>query len=89
MRVSSSVLVPGNRIGSGPASTRRACRCQGRSACRRGRTGSNNIPKAASLVQGATGLVVIVFFAATGEDPMARLYFWLVISSPRRVVVSV
>ena len=42
-----------------------------------GRTGANNIPKAASLTQSATGLAVIVFFAVTGQDPMARLFFWL------------
>ena len=54
-----------------------------------GRTGRNNIPKAASLTQSATGLAVIVFYAATGQAPMSRLFFWLVISSPRRVVVSV
>jgi len=42
-----------------------------------GRTGANNIPKAASLAQSATGLAVIVFFAATRQDPMARLFFWL------------
>lgn len=42
-----------------------------------GRTGANNIPKTASLVQSATGLAVIVFYAATGQDPMARLFFWL------------
>jgi len=42
-----------------------------------GRTGKNNIPKAASLTQSASGLAVIVFFAVTGQDPMARLFFWL------------
>lgn len=42
-----------------------------------GRTGANNIPRAASLVQSATALVVIVFYAATGLDPMSRLFFWL------------
>jgi amino acid transporter len=42
-----------------------------------GRTGRNNIPKAASLTQSATGLAVIVGYAATGEDPMSRLFFWL------------
>jgi amino acid transporter len=42
-----------------------------------GRTGANNIPKAASLAQSATGLVVIVFYAATGADPMSKLFFWL------------
>jgi amino acid transporter len=42
-----------------------------------GRTGRNNVPKAASLTQSATGLAVIVFFAATGQDPMAQLFFWL------------
>jgi amino acid transporter len=42
-----------------------------------GRTGGNNIPKAASLVQSATGLVVIVAFAAGGWPPMTDLFFWL------------
>ncbi|HVB43274.1 MAG TPA: APC family permease [Streptosporangiaceae bacterium] len=42
-----------------------------------GRTGANNIPKAASLLQSATGLAVIVFYSATGQDPMSRLFFWL------------
>src|SRR6266568_1642401 len=42
-----------------------------------GRTGGNNIPKTASLVQSATGLVVIVVYAAGGWDPMTHLFFWL------------
>jgi amino acid transporter len=42
-----------------------------------GRTGGNNIPKAASLAQSATGLVVIVVYATAGWDPMTRLFFWL------------
>jgi amino acid transporter len=42
-----------------------------------GRTGGNNIPKAASLTQSVTGLATIAFYAATGLDPMARLFFWL------------
>jgi len=42
-----------------------------------GRTGANNIPKAASLVQSASGLAVIVIYAATRQDPMTRLFFWL------------
>jgi amino acid transporter len=42
-----------------------------------GRTGGNNIPKAASLVQSATGLAVIVVYALVGWDPMTRLFFWL------------
>lgn len=42
-----------------------------------GRTGKNNVPKAASLAQSASGLAVIVFFAATGQNPMATLFFWL------------
>ena len=41
-----------------------------------GRTGGNNIPKAASLAQSATALVVIVACALTHQDPMARLFFW-------------
>lgn len=42
-----------------------------------GRTGGNNIPKAASLVQSLTGLVVIVVYALAGWDPMTHLFFWL------------
>lgn len=42
-----------------------------------GRTGAANIPRAASLTQSATGLIVIVLYAATGQDPMTRLFFWL------------
>ena len=42
-----------------------------------GRTAANNIPKAASLTQSATGLAVIVFYAATGQNPMVRLFFGL------------
>jgi amino acid transporter len=42
-----------------------------------GRTGRNNVPKAASAVQSVTGLVVIAAFAVTGQDPMTRLFFWL------------
>jgi amino acid transporter len=42
-----------------------------------GRTGNNNIPKAASLAQSATGLAVIVIYADSGQDPMTRLFFWL------------
>jgi amino acid transporter len=40
-----------------------------------GRTGSNNIPKAASLAQSVTGLVVIGAFAAAGWPPMTGLFF--------------
>jgi amino acid transporter len=42
-----------------------------------GRTGANNIPKAASLLQSATGLAVITGYALTGQNPMTRLFFWL------------
>jgi len=42
-----------------------------------GRTGGNNIPKAASLAQSATGLAVIAVYALAGWDPMTRLFFWL------------
>jgi amino acid transporter len=42
-----------------------------------GRTGGNNIPKAASLAQSATGLVVIVMYALAGWNPMEKLFFWL------------
>ena len=40
-----------------------------------GRTGSNNIPKAASLAQSATGLAVIGAFALAGGQPMQDLFF--------------
>jgi amino acid transporter len=39
------------------------------------RTGSNNIPKTASLAQSATGLAVIVGFALAGAAPMQDLFF--------------
>jgi amino acid transporter len=42
-----------------------------------GRTGGNNIPKAASLAQSATGLAVIVAYAIGGWQPMTDLFFWL------------
>jgi amino acid transporter len=42
-----------------------------------GRTGANNIPKAASLSQSVTGLAVILVYALTGQNPMERLFFWL------------
>ena len=42
---------------------------------RLGRTGSNNIPKAASLAQSATGLAVIGAFALAGWPPMTGLFF--------------
>jgi amino acid transporter len=42
-----------------------------------GRTGGSNIPRAASLVQSAVALVVIVLYAATGLTPMTKLFFWL------------
>lgn len=42
-----------------------------------GRTGGNNIPKAASLTQSLTGLITICAYAALGLDPMTRLFFWL------------
>ena len=42
-----------------------------------GRTGGNNIPKAASLAQSATGLAVIVAYALAGWQPMTQLFFWL------------
>jgi amino acid transporter len=42
-----------------------------------GRTGGNNIPKAASLAQSVTGLAVIAVYALAGWDPMTRLFFWL------------
>jgi len=44
---------------------------------RLGRTGGNNIPKAASLVQSVTGLAVIAVYALAGWDPLTRLFFWL------------
>jgi amino acid transporter len=42
-----------------------------------GRTGGNNIPKAASLAQSATGLAFILAYAAGGWPPMTDLFFWL------------
>ena len=42
-----------------------------------GRTGGNNIPRAASLAQSATGLCVIVAYALAGWPPMTGLFFWL------------
>ena len=42
-----------------------------------GRTGGSNIPRAASLVQSAVALAVIVLYAATGLTPMTKLFFWL------------
>ncbi len=42
-----------------------------------GRTGGNNIPKTASLAQSATGLAVILVYAAGGWPPMTDLFFWL------------
>jgi amino acid transporter len=42
-----------------------------------GRTGPSSIPKAASLVQSATGLITIVVYAAGGWQPMTDLFFWL------------
>ncbi len=42
-----------------------------------GRTGGNNIPKTASLVQSGTGLAFIVAYAAGGWPPMTHLFFWL------------
>jgi amino acid transporter len=40
-----------------------------------GRTGSNNIPRAASLAQSATALVVIVIFAVFKLPPVSGLFF--------------
>ena len=40
-----------------------------------GRTGGNNIPKAASLVQSGTGLAVIAGYALAHADPMTGLFF--------------
>ena len=40
------------------------------------RTGGNNIPKAASLAQSMTGLVVLVVYALVGWQPMTQLFFW-------------
>ena len=52
-----------------------------------GRTGANNIPRAASLAQSATGLVVIALYALTGQNPMARLFFWLGTSGGFGIIV--
>jgi amino acid transporter len=40
-----------------------------------GRTGGNNIPKAASLAQSGTGLAVIAGYAVAHADPMNALFF--------------
>ncbi len=40
-----------------------------------GRTGGNNIPKAASLAQSGTGLAVIAGYALAHADPMTALFF--------------
>ena len=40
-----------------------------------GRTGGNNIPKAASLAQSGTGLAVIAGYALAHADPMTGLFF--------------
>jgi amino acid transporter len=42
-----------------------------------GRTGRNNIPKAASLAQSITAVAVIAVYAVAGWDPMTRLFYWL------------
>ena len=42
-----------------------------------GRTGTNGVPKSASAVQSAVGLIVIVLYAAAGWNPMTDLFFWL------------
>ena len=42
-----------------------------------GRTGSNSIPKAASLTQSVTGLITISVYAIGGWSPMTDLFFWL------------
>jgi amino acid transporter len=41
------------------------------------RTGSNNIPQTASLVQSATALATIAVFALAGWPPMQVMFFWL------------
>jgi amino acid transporter len=41
------------------------------------RTGGNNIPRAASLVQSATGLAAISVFALAGWPPVQVMFFWL------------
>ena len=42
-----------------------------------GRTGGNNIPKAASLAQSGCGLAVITAYAAGRWPPMSDMFFWL------------
>lgn len=43
-----------------------------------GRTGTRSgAPVAGSLAQSITGFVVIVVFAATGWDPLTKMFFWL------------
>jgi amino acid transporter len=40
-------------------------------------TGRNSVPKAASLTQSATGLIVIGLYAWRGWSPQTDLFFWL------------
>jgi amino acid transporter len=42
-----------------------------------GRTGASNIPRAASLAQSGTGVLVIGVYALGGWPPMTDLFFWL------------
>jgi amino acid transporter len=42
-----------------------------------GRTGANGVPKIASAVQSAVGLVVIAVYAVGGWNPQSDLFFWL------------
>jgi hypothetical protein len=41
------------------------------------------------MVQSLLGLAVIVTYAVAGWDPLVRLFFWLVIPSPRWSVFNV
>jgi amino acid transporter len=52
-----------------------------------GRTGGNNIPKAASLTQSATGLAVITAYAIGGWSPMSYLFFWLGITGGLGIMI--
>lgn len=42
-----------------------------------GRTGRTGVPKTASAVQSALGFVFIIVFAATGWDPILKMFYWL------------
>jgi amino acid transporter len=52
-----------------------------------GRTGAGNVPRAASLTQSATGVVVILAYALAGASPMAGLFFDLGTSGGLGIII--